>query len=53
MIYKNKKTGAIIDRPCVISGGDWVKVEVEEEVENTEEEVEKKQPTRKRTAKKE
>lgn len=26
MIYKNTKTGAIIDSPCKISGGDWVLV---------------------------
>ena len=24
MIYRNTKTGAIIDSSCVISGGDWV-----------------------------
>lgn len=24
MIYKNTKTGAMLDSPCVISGGDWV-----------------------------
>lgn len=24
MIYRNSKTGAVIDSPCVISGGDWV-----------------------------
>jgi len=24
MQYKNTKTGAIIDSPCIISGGDWV-----------------------------
>ena len=23
MIYRNSKTGAVIDSPCVISGGDW------------------------------
>lgn len=51
MKYKNTKTGAIIDSPCIISGGDWIKyseetkeiVEVEgeiEEVEETEEEIE-------------
>jgi hypothetical protein len=25
MIYRNTKTGAVIDSSCVISGGDWVK----------------------------
>ena len=24
MKYRNTATGAIIDSPCVISGGDWV-----------------------------
>ena len=24
MRYKNTKTGAIIDSPCKISGGDWI-----------------------------
>jgi len=45
MKYKNTKTGAIIDSPCIISGGDWIKyseetkeiVEVEEEIEEVEE----------------
>lgn len=54
MKYKNIKTGAIIDSPCTISGGDWVKYTNEakeiieaveevgevEEVEEIEEEVE-------------
>ncbi|HHX62527.1 MAG TPA: hypothetical protein GX707_17715 [Epulopiscium sp.] len=48
MKYKNTKTGAIIDSPCIISGGDWIKysektkeiVEVEEEIEEVEETVE-------------
>lgn len=42
MRYKNTKTGAIIDSPCTISGGDWVKYtneakEIIEEVEVVEE----------------
>lgn len=24
MTYRNTKTGAVIDSPCPISGGDWV-----------------------------
>lgn len=24
MTYRNTKTGAVIDSPCTISGGDWV-----------------------------
>ena len=24
MIYRNTKTGAIIDSPCIVRGGDWV-----------------------------
>lgn len=31
MKYRNKKTGAIIDSPCFISGGDWVEVKPEKE----------------------
>lgn len=27
MKYRNTKTGAIIDSPCLISGGDWVSEE--------------------------
>ena len=47
MIYKNIVTGAIIDSPCLISGGDWEEVEettteeveIEKEEETTTEEV--------------
>lgn len=24
MLYRNKKTGAVIETDCLISGGDWV-----------------------------
>lgn len=30
MKYINKKTGAKIDSPCAISGGDWVEEKSEE-----------------------
>lgn len=30
MKYRNTKTGAIIDSPCVIKGNDWI--EIKEEV---------------------
>jgi len=45
MIYRNTKTGAIIDSPCIVSGGDWV----EEAVKPTEtiKPIEEK-PTKKR-----
>ena len=38
MKYKNTKTGAVIDSPCKISGGDWIeeKKEVEKTTETTE-----------------
>ena len=49
MKYRNTKTGAIIDSPCFISGGDWVaeettiaikveakQVEVKEKIEKVE-----------------
>lgn len=44
MRYKNTKTGAIIDSSCVISGGDWIKVEP---VEAPRPEIEKPAPKRK------
>lgn len=36
MEYRNTKTGAIIDSPCIISGGDWIKLK-EENKPQTEE----------------
>ena len=33
MKYINTKTGAIIDSPCLISGGDWVEYDKREKVE--------------------
>lgn len=27
MVYKNEKTGAVINIPCELTGGDWVEVE--------------------------
>lgn len=43
MLYKNTNTGAILDSPCVISGGNWVEYaqEVPEVVKNNVSEVEK------------
>lgn len=29
MIYRNTKTGAVVDSPCIISGGDWIEDEIE------------------------
>lgn len=29
MLYKNIKTGAVVDTPCVVSGDDWISVEAE------------------------
>lgn len=26
MVYRNEKTGAVIDIPCELTGGDWVEV---------------------------
>lgn len=38
MRYKNTKTGAIVDSPCVIKGGDWIldSKEVVEELDKEE-----------------
>lgn len=33
MLYENTKTGAIINSPCTISGGDWVEVKPEKVTE--------------------
>ena len=33
MKYINQKTGAIVDSPCSISGGDWVEYDKREKVE--------------------
>lgn len=58
MIYKNSKTGAVIDSPCNISGGDWefqeteTKEEAVEETETEEKPVEEPKKTR-RTKKEE
>ena len=38
MKYINTKTGAIIDSPCIISGGDWINLE--DEVKEIEKEIE-------------
>ena len=52
MIYKNSKTGAVIDSPCNISGGDWelqepeTKEEAVEEPETEEKPVEEPKKTR-------
>lgn len=32
MKYKNTNTGAVIDSPCIISGGDWMVYGVENKV---------------------
>lgn len=32
MKYKNTNTGAVIDSPCIISGGDWMVHDVENNV---------------------
>lgn len=36
MKYKNTKTGAIIDSPCIISGGDWIELKKEIQIEEIE-----------------
>lgn len=45
MQYKNKKTGVVIDTPCIINGGDWVphvekNKKVVEEVQKEQEDTE-------------
>lgn len=47
MRYRNLKTGAIFDSPCIISGGDWVAEEttiaIEVDVEEIPEVLENKE----------
>jgi hypothetical protein len=47
MRYRNTKTGAVIDSPCFISGGDWVAEEttiaIEVDVEEIPEVLENKE----------
>lgn len=44
MKYMNKKTRAVIETACVISGGDWMKVEdrPKKETKTTKKPVQKK-----------
>lgn len=48
MQYKNKKTGVVIDTPCIINGGDWVphveKTKKVVEVEEVQKEQEDTKP---------
>lgn len=43
MRYRNLKTGAIINSPCAISGGDWVAEETTIAIEVEEKQVEIKE----------
>ena len=54
MIYKNIVTGAIIDSPCIISGGDWRQILEIQEAKDTEivEDTESKKGAKKTTGKK-
>lgn len=51
MIYRNTKTGAVIDSPCTIAGGDWIADKpakaTKQEPEATEETA-KEKPAQKR-----
>ncbi|WP_347979344.1 hypothetical protein [Lactococcus formosensis] len=48
MQYKNKKTGVVIDTPCIINGGDWAphveKTKKVVEVEEVQKEQEDTKP---------
>ena len=44
MIYRNTKTGAIIDSSCVISGGDWVAEETQKVAAEETKETKAKTP---------
>lgn len=45
-IYKNKVTGALIETPSVLYGGDWEKVEIE--TESTDPEITKSTKNKKK-----
>lgn len=38
MKYRNTKTGAVIDSPCTISGGDWIVYDEDEVTQDFEKE---------------
>lgn len=40
--YKNKKTGAVLETPCKISGGNWEKVTTKKGSEKTDKKAEVK-----------
>lgn len=45
MKYINKKTGAILDSPSIIYGGDWIEYDKKDDVQEVpEEKVEVKKP---------
>lgn len=45
MKYLNKRTGAIVDSPCLISGGDWVEYDKKDVIqESPKEKIEVKKP---------
>lgn len=54
MQYKNKKTGVVIDTPCIINGGDWVphveKTKKVVEVEEVQKEQEDTKPVEQEVA---
>ncbi|MGP1411470.1 MAG: hypothetical protein ACTTKD_06515 [Peptoanaerobacter stomatis] len=41
MRYRNTKTGAVIDSPCTISGGDWVVYDENEIIQDKQDENKK------------
>lgn len=41
MRYRNTKTGAVIDSPCTISGGDWVVYDENEVIQDKQDENKK------------
>lgn len=42
--YRNIKTGAIVDSPCILSGENWEKVE--DKKEKDKKEIKEKKPTK-------
>lgn len=51
MQYRNKRTGAVIETPCAVSGENWERVEPEEGRRSKAQEPPKKAARKKATAK--
>ena len=51
MVYRNKKTGAMFETDCELSGKNWEVAPVQPKEQPSKEEPEEKAPTKRTTAK--